>query len=423
MSKYSAEGARLSETLRRILTEAVRGLAADRGAIFLRDAGSDSVRCEASVGLSESYRNAAAHQWPSYQDAFAGGAPGVLFWKDARTASPYAVVKNEVISEGFRSALNVPLLSEGALLDFLGLYFDQTCEVTGEETSGLLMAAEFAALAIENTRTCEALRTRSERQEALRKVTQQLTRNIDPQVLFRRICQSVLDLLDVGFVHFLILNPVTKGLDVAAASGDLEHDELASRRFPQGKGLSSRVFARKEPVMVREVLEDPDWMDREWAGRDHIKSFLGIPLRLEGEVVGVLDCFTREIREFRPDEIELMQDFADQAAVAFGNALLYAETKSRTTNLEVLDEILKVVNSTLDLGEVFRITAEQVKRAVPCERCSLYKLDSDKKFIAEFYVADDDQDRGRWINRLRKNSDGLVFWSRFGPCALSFRTR
>ena len=167
MSDHPAESAHLSKTLRRILTESVRGLAADRGAIFLRDAGNDLVRCEASVGLSERYRTAAAHNWSSYQDVLSGGEPRVLFWKDARTATPYAALRSEVVSEGFRSALNVPLQSEGALLGFLGLYFDQPHDVLDEEKSGLLMAAELAALAIENARLYGREKEASRRLERL----------------------------------------------------------------------------------------------------------------------------------------------------------------------------------------------------------------------------------------------------------------
>ncbi len=453
--------------------------------------------------------------------------PRVLFWKDARTATPYAALKHAVVSEGFRSALNVPLQSEGALLGFLGLYFDQPRDVLDEEKSGLLTTANLATLAIENARlygrekeasrrldrlqelalrissgsnlddilftitksTVEMLRgshsriylfdqeksllrcrayygippgsvgdlpgvdpgiglggwvfkqgesvivedvqkdprwldtawakaeglhsfigvplrlpgetfgifnclsqspnqfdesdlrlleslaghavaaiekaralqatkLHSERQEALRRITQQLTQNIDPPLLFSRICQSVHEFLEVDLAHLLVVDPMTKGLDTAATSGKLEYDELGSRHFPLRKGLAGQVYMRKEAVAVREVLKDPDWMDREWAEKNGIKSFLGIPLRLEGEVVGILDCFTREIHEFQPDEIGLMQDFADQAAIALKNARAFEEVTRKSSQIERLNEINRRLSSLTNLEDVLEAILE-----------------------------------------------------------------
>jgi len=257
-----------------------------------------------------------------------------------------------------------------------------------EAVSGL---AAHAAIAIENAQTHEELRVRSEREGALRKVARDITESLDPPVLFSRICESVSELLRVEITDLSILDEKTETLTVSAAFGKREEPEVYF--IPKGKGIVHRVVSGKKPVAVTEVLKDPDWVDRDWAERAGIRSFLGIPLILHDRVVGVLSCFATKLREFKASEIELVQDFADQVAIAIENARLYTEAQRRATNLEVLDEIAKAINSTLDLDELFKITVEQVKRVIRCERSILYSVDPGEKVIHRLCVIDDDKER------------------------------
>jgi PAS domain S-box-containing protein len=154
-------------------------------------------------------------------------------------------------------------------------------------------------------------------------------------------------------------------------------------------------------VIVSDIGKGPDWYNQEGIDRLGVRSFVGVPLLLRSRVVGVLHCFTTQPREFQSDEIELLRDFADQAAVALENARLLQESEKRTTNLEVLSEIAKAVNATLDLQELFRVTVEQVKRVIPCERCSVYKVEPDKQVISRIYAVDDVEER---VNRIPPSS-------------------
>jgi signal transduction histidine kinase len=79
--------------------------------------------------------------------------------------------------------------------------------------------------------------------------------------------------------------------------------------------------------------------------------------------------FRNEFRPFRPDELELMRGFADQAVIAIENARLLTELHSRTDELaqsvgelRALGEVSQAVNSTLDLQTVLTtITANSVE--------------------------------------------------------------
>ena len=151
----------------------------------------------------------------------------------------------------------------------------------------------------------------------------------------------------------------------------------------------SRVMREQELLFIRDARSDsrckPIQAEIEAEG---FRSIALIPLKADPQSLGNLVLYFDLERDLSEDEISALRTYAGLAAIAIENARLVSAARRRATNLEILDEIARAINSTLDLGELFRITVEQVKRAVPCERCSLYKVDPGKSAIERLHAAD-----------------------------------
>jgi signal transduction histidine kinase len=80
------------------------------------------------------------------------------------------------------------------------------------------------------------------------------------------------------------------------------------RRFAAGVGLPGRVWEAGEPAWISDVVRDPNFPRASAAAREGLHSAFGFPISLGGEVLGVMEFFSREIR--RPDEA-LLQLFAN----------------------------------------------------------------------------------------------------------------
>ncbi|MFQ5693145.1 MAG: GAF domain-containing protein, partial [Nitrospinota bacterium] len=277
-------------------------------------------------------------------------------------------------AEGYRSVVAVPLVSEGAPLGGMGFYFDEPRDLSAEERGTVQTFADLAAIAIENAQNLEALRARSAQKEALRKVTRDLTEDLEPATVFSRICRSVCELLDVAFAQLLVLDEGTDAFHREAAFGQFD-TEGAIQAFSKEQGILTRVVSSREPVAVLEVLKDPDWADAKWAERVGIKSYLGIPLTVEGRVVGVLNCFTKVVREFRAGEIDLMRAFAEQAALALKNAWAFEEIRVRSERQEALRKVTRDITGDLDLGALFSRICESVGELLRVEFAHLFVLD------------------------------------------------
>jgi sigma-B regulation protein RsbU (phosphoserine phosphatase) len=111
---------------------------------------------------------------------------------------------------------------------------------------------------------------------------------------------------------------------VARAARGIEEEVRQGVRIPIGRGFAGRVAAERRPVVIEDV-EDADIFNPILRLKG-IRSLLGVPLLVEGRVVGVLHVGTLVPRRFDGDDIRLLQMAADRAALAIELALRVEES-------------------------------------------------------------------------------------------------
>ena len=99
---------------------------------------------------------------------------------------------------------------------------------------------------------------------------------------------------------------------------------------PLGKGIAGRVAQTNKPMTVLDVRKDSRYINRRIAEKDGLVSLLSVPMSVEGEVIGVINCYTPEIYEFSKEDVMTLTTVAAQAAVLFKN-----------TELRIMKEIIQ----------------------------------------------------------------------------------
>jgi GAF domain-containing protein len=124
---------------------------------------------------------------------------------------------------------------------------------------------------------------------------------------------------------------------------------------PVGEGLTGTVAATGAPLIVRNVEEDGCSLYPDFNRRNHLLSFMGVPVFYRENIIGVLSVMTTEQRDFTTDEMMLLIGLAGQAAIALENARLFQDRERRITELTSINTISLAVNATLDLDELLLV--------------------------------------------------------------------
>ena len=153
-----------------------------------------------------------------------------------------------------------------------------------------------------------------------------------------------------------------------------------------GRGsITARVLLERSIIHVPDIRNDPDYnfaLTKDIIGT---RTMLGVPLLREGTPIGVFILTHHEVRPFTEKQIELVQTFADQAAIAIENVRLFDEVQARTHDLtESLEqqtataEVLQVISSSPgELQPVFETMLSNMCRICDAQLSGLLLREGD----------------------------------------------
>ena len=253
-----------------------------------------------------------------------------------------------------RTILALPLLVQDRIIGALSLR-DVTGRVFTAEDVRLAQAfADQAALALENARLYVQADRRRHEAEALARAARSLTQSLDVTDVAARIVDSVRDVLNVRSAGFRLLQPDGSLLALGAPGGAPGYAQ-PGQVSPPGYGVSGRVIATGQPFQSADVLADGSitYTDevRQLILKAGARAYVGVPLRARGVLIGVLTVGDATGRVFTPAEVDLLQVFADQAALVLENAQLFARVQRAY-------EDLSKAHHQLVRGETLRAVGE-----------------------------------------------------------------
>jgi phosphoserine phosphatase RsbU/P len=146
-------------------------------------------------------------------------------------------------------------------------------------------------------------------------------------------------------------------------------------RVPIGQGITGTAAATGHPVRVSDTSKD----ERYIAAIENVRSELAVPLMLQGKPVGVLDIQSRHPDYFTPEQQSILTLLASRLAVAIENARLYQKERAQAETLLLLNEVGRETSSILDVEELLRRAAEQIKRVIDYQILSLMLYDEKQK--------------------------------------------
>ncbi len=178
--------------------------------------------------------------------------------------------------------------------------------------------------------------------------------------------------LDVDTCAILLLDEEGDELVARAALG-IEEEVEQGVRIPVGKGFAGRIAAEKRPVVLDDV--DHACILNPILREKGIKSMLGVPLVVEGEVQGVLHVGSLVYRDFDDGDVELLQLVADRAALAIEHARLFEAERAARQRIEHVQAVTDAALSHLEVNELLNVMLPRIRDILETDTCAVLLLD------------------------------------------------
>jgi serine phosphatase RsbU (regulator of sigma subunit)/anti-sigma regulatory factor (Ser/Thr protein kinase) len=159
------------------------------------------------------------------------------------------------------------------------------------------------------------------RLEDVQRITESALAYLDLDDLLAELLDRITDILRADTAAVLLVEEDGRTLAARAAKG-LEEEVERGFRLPIGRGFAGRVAFTKEPVVIEDLERTPGQVVNPLLREKGVRSLLGVPLVVEGGVIGVLHVGSLTLREFRDSDIELLQLVAHRVALSIERSRL-----------------------------------------------------------------------------------------------------
>ncbi|HUS33550.1 MAG TPA: ATP-binding protein [Kofleriaceae bacterium] len=218
-----------------------------------------------------------------------------------------------------------------------------------------------------------------------------LTRRDGLREMLQRCADALVRNLDAALARVWTLDAQQAELVLLASSGCAPPDTLD--RVPIGRSKIGKIAERGVPYLTNDFQNDPRAGNREWAQRESIIGFAGYPLRVEGNVIGVLGVYGR--KAFGHDITGALATVADSIALGIerkqsddARRALETELRGKAEQLELINEIGKNLTSELELAPlVQRVTNLATRLAHASFGAFFYNLQDGSQTFDEVAVA------------------------------------
>jgi len=233
------------------------------------------------------------------------------------------------IIDSVRSELAVPLIVKGQSIGVLDIQSTQVDYFTRDQQGILMLMAGRLAVAIENARLFERVRSQADTLLVLNEVAREANSILDVEELLRRAAELVKRVIDYQILGILLYDERT---NVFRHRLDVKYGQSAQGklRVSANEGIVGAAVSSGQPVRVPDVTLDARYI----MVNPETRSELAMPLIHKGRVVGVLDLESPQTNYFTEDHVQTLTILAAHLAVSLENARLYEKLAHDEARME-----------------------------------------------------------------------------------------
>jgi signal transduction histidine kinase/ActR/RegA family two-component response regulator len=346
ISQEIASKLELQVILQKIMESAVALLGAGSGSIALWDS------------RKQNYALAFVHQLPEsligreVSEPWSGVVGEVIAKKSPVLYKDYEHHANrlkELDSLQFKEVVGVPLIVREMIIGAMTIgSSDPEVKFEQSEIDLLYTFAHQAAIAIGNAKLYEDSLAKIKQLTALYEIGKTLSSTLELDELFKKALELLKDRFSYAACGILLLEKKKDELYIKQVKGrDIE--ESKKFKFRVGiDGIVGEVAKTGEPYYAPDVSKDPRYIP--WG--PSIKSEAAFPLKIRGQVFGVLNIESEELNGFDEEDLKVLSSFASQMSISIENAQLFSDLKETLQELKLAQDQIVQSEKLRAMGEM-----------------------------------------------------------------------
>ncbi len=251
----------------------------------------------------------------------------------------------------------------------------------------------FSVIIIEDRRDLEKVYSRATQRtrelNTYNTLSEALSRHVGLEEMTRDVLETLKQGMRIDAAWLYIMDVDTGKLRLWSFKGVDEKIFDAARSLEPYECFIGRVLSSGKALLVKNAPEDPRVTHINII-EPGFRSLADVPLTVQGigdekgKVVGVLGVASRSLDNFTALDMQFLAAVGNQLGVAIENARLIANLSDKMKQIELINEISSVVNSSLSIGHIFRLIVSEIKKFIDFDRASINILDEQKNVLRIF---------------------------------------
>ncbi len=292
-------------------------LAIDACTIRLQDGDTGRFVLGAAFGLSDEYL---ARPDVDAEETLAMVSSGKPVAMEDAALSPHRPFREAAAHEGIVSVLTLPISFQGRVSGIMRLLSRSRRSFADDEIAFALALAEQTGIAIANGRFFSQLERQVDYFQEIQAISRLVNSTLDLDVVLTTIVEMLPRSMNAHGCTIRLLTPESNRLELAASFG------LSREYLDRGEVVDEQntiMALQGEPVAILDVAADERVLYHDHMVREGIKSLLAVPIKVKGEVIGIIRILARQRRRFSQAEINFSLAVAEVGGAAIINAGTY----------------------------------------------------------------------------------------------------
>ena len=332
------------------------------------------------------------------EEAGRRGAPFVIHGGSPEDQPPGFPSLAPGFDAGLRSFLIAPLLSKGESVGVMvlsstghGVYAERELGVAGDVASSLAGVMDGTRLRERLRRESDALSRAREAEEAVGEIGRALASAKAIDDVYAVLSQGLGRLIEFERIEVVTVHANGETLTRAFVSGTKVKGGMPGGVEPLAGTIANEAVRSRSAVV--EHAESPVELSARFPSlapslEAGLQVFMAVPLVSRDVVTGVMVLGSSGPERFTARDVALAETLGVQVAAAIANMPKGREIDN--SELAALAEISQTVSSSVDIGEVYDLFAEQVRKIVPFDRISLWTVDLERQNLVAAYASGGD---------------------------------